>query len=170
GLGLDFYDLGIQIAGIGTMMTAVNFLVTIINMRAPGMTFLKMPMFTWATLVTSGLILFAMPPLAVNLLLLMFDRIFDANFFDVVQGGNHLIWQHLFWIFGHPEVYIVILPAFGIMSDIISTFARKRLFGYHSMVFATVLIGFLGFMVWVHHRSEERRVGKECRSRWWGYQ
>ncbi|MGI6125972.1 MAG: cytochrome c oxidase subunit I [Planifilum sp.] len=151
GLGLDFYDLGIQIAGIGTMMTAVNFLVTIINMRAPGMTFLKMPMFTWATLVTSGLILFAMPPLAVNLLLLMFDRIFDANFFDVAQGGNHLIWQHLFWIFGHPEVYIVILPAFGIMSDIISTFARKRLFGYHSMVFATVLIGFLGFMVWVHH-------------------
>ena len=151
GPGLDYYDLGIQISGIGTMLTAVNFLVTIINMRAPGMTFLKMPMFTWATLVTSGLILFAMPPLAVDLLLLMFDRIFDANFFDVAQGGNHLIWQHLFWIFGHPEVYIVILPAFGIMSDVISTFSKKPLFGYHSMVFATVLIGFLGFMVWVHH-------------------
>lgn len=151
GPGVDYYVLGLQITGIGTLMSAVNFLVTIINMRAPGMTFLRMPMFTWTTLVTSALLLFAMPALTVGLLLLMFDRLFGANFFDHAMGGSHVIWQHLFWIFGHPEVYIVIMPAFGIMSEVISTFSKKRLFGYNSMVFAVALIGFLGFMVWVHH-------------------
>lgn len=151
GPGVDYYVLGLQITGIGTILSAINFIVTIVNMRAPGMTFLRMPMFTWTTLVTSALLLFAMPALTVGLLLLMFDRLFGANFFDHAMGGSHVIWQHLFWIFGHPEVYIVILPAFGIMSEVISTFSKKRLFGYNSMVFAVAVIGFLGFMVWVHH-------------------
>jgi len=132
-------------------MGGINFLVTIINMRAPGMTYMRMPMFTWTTFVTSALILFAFPPLTVGLFLMTFDRMFGAQFFDVAGGGNTIIWEHLFWIFGHPEVYILILPAFGIFSEIIPVFSRKRLFGYSSMVFATVLIGFLGFMVWAHH-------------------
>ncbi|GIQ67854.1 cytochrome c oxidase subunit I [Xylanibacillus composti] len=151
GMGIDFYAIGLQIAGIGTLVGGINFLVTIINMRAPGMTFMRMPMFTWASFVTSMIILFAFPALAVGLIALTFDRLFGGNFFDVSGGGNVVLWQHIFWIFGHPEVYILILPAFGIISEIVSTFSKKRLFGYSSMVFATVLIGFLGFMVWVHH-------------------
>nr|WP_281361242.1 cytochrome c oxidase subunit I [Kroppenstedtia pulmonis] len=151
GTGIDYYVLGLQISGIGTLIGGLNFLVTIINMRAPGMSLLRMPMFTWTSFIASALILFGFPPLTAGLILTMFDRLFDANFFDVVMGGNPVVWQHLFWIFGHPEVYIVILPAFGIMSEVISTFSKKRLFGYTSMVFATVLIGFLGFMVWAHH-------------------
>nr|WP_233711367.1 cbb3-type cytochrome c oxidase subunit I [Lederbergia citrisecunda] len=149
--GIDFYALGLQISGFGTLMGGINFLVTIINMRAPGMTYMRMPMFTWTTFVASALILFAFPPLTVGLFLLTFDRMFGANFFNVAMGGNTIIWEHFFWIFGHPEVYILILPAFGLFSEIFSTFSRKRLFGYSSMVFATVLIGFLGFMVWAHH-------------------
>ncbi|WP_042166204.1 cytochrome c oxidase subunit I [Paenibacillus gorillae] len=151
GHGMDYYVIGLQIAGIGTLIGGINFLVTIINMRAPGMTFMRMPMFTWASFITSALILFAFPALTVGLAALMFDRIFDANFFDPSGGGNTVLWEHIFWIFGHPEVYILILPAFGVISDVISTFSRKRLFGYSSMVFATILIGFLGFMVWAHH-------------------
>ncbi|MEE1106366.1 MAG: cbb3-type cytochrome c oxidase subunit I, partial [Macrococcus canis] len=126
-------------------------LVTIINMRAPGMTFMRMPLMTWTTLVASALIVFAFPPLTIGLFLLIFDRMFGTGFFVVSQGGNTIIWEHLFWIFGHPEVYILVLPAFGIFSEIFATFSRKRLFGYSAMVFATVLIGFLGFMVWAHH-------------------
>lgn len=151
GHGIDFYLLGLQISGFGTLMGGINFLVTIINMRAPGMTYMRMPLFSWTTFVASALILFAFPPLTIAIFLLMFDRLFGSNFFVVAAGGNTIIWEHLFWIFGHPEVYILILPAFGIFSEIIPTFARKRLFGYSSMVFATVLIGFLGFMVWAHH-------------------
>jgi cytochrome c oxidase subunit I len=151
GSGVDYYILGLQIAGIGTLAGGINFLVTIINMRAPGMTYMRMPLFTWTTFIASALILFAFPALTVGLALLMFDRLFDTNFFNVAAGGDITIWEHLFWIFGHPEVYILILPAFGIISEVIPTFARKRLFGYTSMVFATALIGFLGFMVWVHH-------------------
>ncbi|OIK15159.1 cytochrome c oxidase subunit I [Bacillus sp. MUM 13] len=151
GHGVDFYILGLQISGFGTLIAGVNFLVTIINMRAPGMTYMRMPLLTWSTFVVSALILFAFPPLTVGLTLMMFDRMFGANFFEVAAGGNTIIWEHLFWIFGHPEVYILILPAFGIFSEIFATFSRKRLFGYSSMVFATVLIGFLGFMVWAHH-------------------
>ncbi|WP_176552139.1 cytochrome c oxidase subunit I [Bacillus cereus] len=151
GHGVDFYVLGLQISGIGTLIGGINFLVTIINMRAPGMTYMRMPMFTWTTFVTSSLILFAFPPLTVGLGLLMLDRLFGTSFFNPVLGGNTIIWEHLFWIFGHPEVYILILPAFGIFSEIFATFSKKRLFGYSSMVFATVLIGFLGFMVWAHH-------------------
>lgn len=149
--GLDYYVLGLQISGAGTLMGGINFLTTIITMRAPGMTFMRMPLFTWTTFVASGLILFAFPALTVGLFLLMFDRVFGSAFFDVASGGNVILWQHIFWIFGHPEVYILILPAFGIISEVLSTFARKRLFGYTSMVFATLLIGFLGFMVWAHH-------------------
>jgi len=149
--GVDFYSIGLQIAGIGTLLGGINFLVTIINMRAPGMTFMRMPMFTWAVFITSALILFAFPAITVGLVLLTFDRLFGANFFEVANGGNAVLWEHIFWIFGHPEVYILILPAFGIISEVISTFSRKRLFGYSSMVFATILIGFLGFMVWAHH-------------------
>ncbi|MCS1352756.1 cytochrome c oxidase subunit I [Mechercharimyces sp. CAU 1602] len=151
GPGIDFYVLGLQISGIGTTMGGINLIATIINMRAPGMSFFRMPMFTWTTFIASALILFAFPALTIGLALMMFDRLFGTAFFDATRGGDSVIWEHLFWIFGHPEVYIVILPAFGIMSDIISTFSRKRLFGYSSMVFATSLIGFLGFMVWVHH-------------------
>ncbi|WP_071459320.1 cytochrome c oxidase subunit I [Bacillus massilinigeriensis] len=151
GHGIDFYALGLQISGAGTLIGGINFLVTIINMRAPGMTYMRMPLFTWSTFVASALILFAFPPLTIGLFFLIFDRMFGSNFFDPTMGGNTILWEHLFWIFGHPEVYILILPAFGIFSEIFATFSRKRLFGYSSMVFATVLIGFLGFMVWAHH-------------------
>ncbi len=149
--GIDFYVLGLQIAGIGTFIGGINFIATIVNMRAPGMTYMRMPLFTWTTFVTSALIVFALPPLTIGLALMMLDRLFGTHFFDVANGGNTIIWEHLFWIFGHPEVYILILPAFGIFSEVIPTFSRKRLFGYSAMVFATVLISFLGFMVWVHH-------------------
>ncbi len=151
GHGIDFYAIGLQIAGAGTLMAGINFLVTIINMRAPGMTYMRMPLFTWTTFIASAMILFAFPPLTVGLFFLTFDRMFGGQFFNHLMGGNTIIWEHIFWIFGHPEVYILILPAFGIFSEIFSTFSRKRLFGYPSMVFATVLIGFLGFMVWAHH-------------------
>lgn len=151
GHGVDFYVMGLQLSGAGTLMSGINFLVTIVTMRAPGMTYMRMPLFTWTTFVTSILVLFAFPALTVGLFLMMFDRMFDSAFFDVTLGGNTIIWQHLFWIFGHPEVYILILPAFGVFSEIIPTFAKKRLFGYTAMVFATFLIAFLGFMVWAHH-------------------
>ncbi len=151
GKGVDFYAVGLQIAGIGTLIGGINFLVTIINMRAPGMSFMRMPLFVWASFITSALILFAFPALAVGLIGLTFDRIFNSAFFDIASGGSSVLWQHIFWIFGHPEVYILIIPAFGIISEVIATFSSKRLFGYSSMVFATVLIGFLAFMVWVHH-------------------
>jgi cytochrome c oxidase subunit I len=151
GHGIDFFLLGLQISGFGTLISGINFLVTIVNMRAPGMTYMRMPMFTWATFVASALILFAFPPLTIGLLLLMLDRLFGSNFFNAALGGNTIIYEHLFWIFGHPEVYILVLPAFGIFSEIFATFSKKRLFGYSSMVFAIVLIGFLGFMVWAHH-------------------
>ncbi|TCP30500.1 cytochrome c oxidase subunit 1 [Scopulibacillus darangshiensis] len=151
GNGMDFYVLGLQVAGAGTLMGAINFLVTIVNMRAPGMTFMRLPLFTWTVFITAVLILFAFPALTVGLFLIFFDRLFDANFFNEANGGNSIIWEHIFWIFGHPEVYILILPAFGVISEVIATFSKKRLFGYSSMVFATILIGFLAFMVWVHH-------------------
>ncbi|WP_414053084.1 cytochrome c oxidase subunit I [Macrococcus animalis] len=151
GHGIDFYALGLQISGAGTLIAGINFIVTIMNMRAPGMTYMRMPLLTWTTFIASVLIVFAFPPLTIGLFLLIFDRMFGTGFFVVSQGGNTIIWEHLFWIFGHPEVYILILPSFGIFSEIFSTFSRKRLFGYSAMVFATVLIGFLGFMVWAHH-------------------
>src|SRR5699024_4814041 len=151
GRGVDFYIAGLQIAGAGTLMGGLNCLATIVTMRAPGTTSMRMPLFTCATFITSVLILFACRPPRLSLFLLMFDRILDTAFSDVSLGGSTRIDQHLFWIFGHPEVYILILPLFGLFSDVFSTFSRKRLFGYTAMVFATMLIAFLGFMVWAHH-------------------
>jgi cytochrome c oxidase subunit I len=146
----NYYIFGLQVSGLGTIFTAINMIVTIIRLRAPGMKLTRMPLFSWATLVTSFLILIAFPVLTVALLLLMFDRLYETSFF-MGEYGDPVYWQHLFWIFGHPEVYILILPAFGIFSDVISNFSSKRVYGYTSMVIAIVLIGFLGFMVWAHH-------------------
>jgi cytochrome c oxidase subunit I len=151
GHGMDFWSLGLQITGIASLVGAVNLITTCLNMRAPGMTLLRMPIFTWMSLVTQFLLLFAIPVITVALFLMMFDRMFGANFFDVAEGADPLLWQHLFWIFGHPEVYILILPAFGIVSEIIPTFSRKPLFGYPFMVFSGIAIGFMGWGVWVHH-------------------
>jgi len=151
GMGPDFWTLGLLMLGIGTLISGFNFLVTIVNMRAPGMTLMRMPIFVWTTLVTSVLVIFAFPAITVALFMLMFDRTFAANFFNVDSGGMVVFWQHLFWTFGHPEVYILILPAMGIVSEILPTFARKPLFGYSVMVFSSSLIGFMGFTVWSHH-------------------
>jgi cytochrome c oxidase subunit I len=149
--GMDFYAVGLQIVGIASLVGSINLVATILNMRAPGMTLMKMPVFTWMGLVTQFLLLFAMPVISVALFLLTFDRIFDANFFDVSAGSDPLLWEHLFWIFGHPEVYIMILPAFGIVSETIPVFARKPLFGYEFIVFSGAAIGFMGWGVWAHH-------------------
>lgn len=150
-VGNNYYSLALQIAGIGTLMTGINFLVTILKMRAPGMTMMKMPMFTWSILITSIIIIFAFPVLTVALALMMLDRQFGTQFFAMQNGGMDMLWANLFWVWGHPEVYIVILPAFGIYSEIISTFARKNLYGYKSMVYSMVAISLLSFLVWVHH-------------------
>ncbi len=147
----DFWLLGLLFLGVASVVSALNFLTTILNLRAPGMTFLRMPVFIWTTLVTSVLILLAFPPITVALILLMFDRFFGTSFYLPAGGGSPILWQHLFWIFGHPEVYILILPAMGIVSEVLPTFARKPLFGYVAMVYATALIGFFGFGVWAHH-------------------
>ncbi|SIS75614.1 cytochrome c oxidase subunit I [Salimicrobium salexigens] len=146
----NFYIFGLQVSGLGTIFAAINMMATIIRLRAPGLTLSRMPLFPWATLITSFLILIAFPVLAIALLLLQFDRLYDATFF-LGELGHPVYWQHLFWIFGHPEVYIIALPAFGIFSDIISNFSRKNVFGYTSMVFSLTLIGLLALMVWVHH-------------------
>src|ERR671914_815020 len=151
GNGMTFYSLGLQMLGVASLAGAVNFIITILNMRAPGMTLMRMPVFIWMSLVTSFLLLFAMPIIAVALFQLMFDRVFDANFFNPAAGGDPLLWQHLFWLFGHPEVYIMILPAMGIVSDILPTFSRKPIFGYAAIVFAGIAIGFMGWGVWAHH-------------------
>ncbi|MGM7703201.1 cytochrome aa3 quinol oxidase subunit I [Pseudalkalibacillus sp. Hm43] len=151
GPGQNYYLLGLQIAGIGTLLTGINFLVTILKMRAPGMSLMRMPMFTWSSLITMILIIFAFPVLTVALALMTFDRLFDSHFFTLADGGLPMLWANLFWIWGHPEVYIVILPAFGIFSEVISTFARKTLFGYKAMVWSMVAIAGLSFIVWVHH-------------------
>ena len=149
--GMDFYALGLQITGIASLMGAVNLIVTVLNMRAPGMTLMKMPVFTWMGLVTQFLLLFAMPVISVALFLLTFDRLFDANFFNVAAGADPLLWEHLFWVFGHPEVYIMILPAFGIVSETLPVFSRKPIFGYEFIVFSGAAIGFMGWGVWAHH-------------------
>jgi cytochrome c oxidase subunit 1 len=149
--GMDFYALGLQITGIASLVGGINLVVTCLNMRAPGMTLMKMPVFTWMSLVTQVLLVFAIPVISVALFLLTFDRLFDANFFNVAQGADPLLWEHLFWVFGHPEVYILILPAFGIVSEIIPVFSRKPIFGYPFMVFSGIAIGFMGWGVWAHH-------------------
>ncbi len=148
---IDFWMLSLQILGASSIMAAVNFIVTILNMRAPGMTLMRMPLFVWMSLVVQFLIVLAFPPITVGLIFLMFDRFFGTHFYDVAAGGDLHLWQHLFWIFGHPEVYILILPAFGIVSEVLPTFSRKPLFGGQVMIYSGVLIGFFGFGVWSHH-------------------
>jgi cytochrome c oxidase subunit 1 len=149
--GIDFWNMGLLLTGISSLVGAVNLITTVLNMRAPGMTFMKMPVFTWMSLVTQFLLLFAIPVLTAAQFLLMFDRLFGAQFFNTRMGADPLLWEHLFWIFGHPEVYIMILPAFGVISEIIPVFSRKPIFGYPFMVFSGIAIGFMGWGVWAHH-------------------
>ncbi|HET7036666.1 MAG TPA: cytochrome c oxidase subunit I [Thermomicrobiaceae bacterium] len=151
GLNVDFWIFGLQILGIASVAAALNFIVTIINMRAPGMRMMRVPPFAWMTLITSVLLVLAFPSLTVGLIELMFDRYFGTLFFEPTQGGSVLLWQHLFWIFGHPEVYILILPAMGIVSEILPTFAGKPLFGYPFVIYSGIAIAFLSFGVWAHH-------------------
>jgi cytochrome c oxidase subunit 1 len=147
----DFWALGLIVSGVGTVAGAVNFIATILAMRAPGMTMRKIPFFPWTMLWTSVLILFALPPLTASLVMVLFDRNLGAHFFDTHNGGSALLWQHLFWFFGHPEVYILILPVFGIISEVIPVFSRKVLFGYEFMAAATMGLAFISMGVWAHH-------------------
>jgi cytochrome c oxidase subunit 1 len=149
--GIDFWNIGIIITGIASLVGAINLITTVLNLRAPGMTLMKMPVFTWMTLVTQFLILFAIPVITCAQFLLLFDRLFGAQFFEVDTGGSPLLWEHLFWIFGHPEVYLMILPAFGLVSEMLPVFSRKPIFGYPFIVFSGVAIGFMGWGVWAHH-------------------
>ncbi len=149
--GVDYWALGLQITGIASLTGSINLIVTILNMRAPGMSLMKMPIFSWMILVVQFLLLFAVPVITVALFLLSFQRVFGATFFDVSAGADPLLWQHLFWIFGHPEVYILILPSFGIVSEVLPVFSRKPLFGYPMVVFSGAAIGFVGWGVWAHH-------------------
>jgi len=151
GHNIDYWVFGLQILGIASLSGAVNLIVTVINMRAPGMSLMRMPIFVWMSLVAQFLLLFAIPVITVALFLLSFDRLFSTNFFNVAAGSDPLLWQHLFWMFGHPEVYILILPAMGIVSEVLPVFSRKPLFGYQVMVFSGIAIGFMGWGVWAHH-------------------
>ncbi len=149
--GIDFYALGLQITGIASLVSAINLITTVMNMRPKGMTLMRMPIFTWMNLVVQFLLLFAVPVISIALFQLTFDRLFGSVFFNTEAGADPLLWQHLFWIFGHPEVYILILPSFGIISEVIPTFSRKPIFGYKFMVISGVAIGFMGWGVWAHH-------------------
>ncbi len=151
GVGVDYYIWGLQVAGVGTLLSGVNLLVTIVKMRAPGMTLMKMPVFTWTALCTNILIVAVFPVLTATLALLALDRYPGTNFFTSDLGGNPMMYVNLIWIWGHPEVYILILPAFGVFSEIVATFSRKRLFGYVTMVWATAVITLLSYLVWLHH-------------------
>ena len=151
GVGVDYYLWALQIAGVGTLLSGINLLVTIVKMRAPGMNLMKMPVFTWTSLCTNVLIVAAFPVLTAVLGMLLLDRYLGTAFFTNDLGGNVMMYINLIWIWGHPEVYILILPAFGIFSEVVSTYSRKRLFGYASMVYATVVITVLSYMVWLHH-------------------
>jgi cytochrome c oxidase subunit 1 len=149
--GTDLWIVGLALTGVASILGAVNFIATIFTRRAPGMSMFRVPMFTWTILVTSVLILFAFPAITAALAMLLLDRRFGATFFLPQAGGDPILWQHLFWFFGHPEVYILALPFFGILSEVIPVFSRKPLFGYRAMVLATILIGFLSMSVWAHH-------------------
>jgi len=151
GHNVDVWVVGLQVLGVASLAAAVNFTVTIINMRCKGMRMMRMPMFVWMSFFTQILLLLAFPVITVALIFLMFDRAFGTNFYYPPNGGDPILWQHLFWIFGHPEVYILILPAFGIISEVLPVFSRKPLFGYAAMVFSGAFIAFLGFGVWSHH-------------------
>jgi cytochrome c oxidase subunit 1 len=151
GHGVDFWAIGLQVLGVASLAAAFNFIVTIVNLRAPGMRLMRMPPFVWMTLVTSFLIILAFPVITVALVFLMFDRFTGTNFFVPGSGADPLLWQHLFWLFGHPEVYILILPAMGIVSEVLPVFSRKPLFGYPVVVYSGIFIGFMGWGVWSHH-------------------
>ncbi|KQT53105.1 cytochrome o ubiquinol oxidase subunit I [Aureimonas sp. Leaf454] len=151
GVGVDYYIWALQIAGVGTLLSGINLIVTIVKMRAPGMSMMKMPVFTWTSLCTNVLIVAAFPVLTAVMALLSLDRYVGTNFFTNDLGGNPMMYVNLIWIWGHPEVYILILPAFGVFSEVVSTFSGKRLFGYASMVYATVVITILSYLVWLHH-------------------
>ena len=151
GNGPDFWVVGIIFLGIGSTTSAINFIVTVLNMRAPGMTLMRMPVFTWMMLVVAFLTVFAMPIITAAMIMVFFDRNFDTTFFLATKGGDPLLYQHLFWLFGHPEVYILILPSMGIVSEVLPVFSRKPLFGYSVVVFSGIAIGFLGWGVWAHH-------------------
>jgi cytochrome o ubiquinol oxidase subunit 1 len=151
GVGIDYWIWALQIAGVGSLLSGINFLVTIIKMRAPGMTLMKMPMFAWSVLASMSLVAFAFPILTVTLALLALDRTLGMHFFTAGAGGNAMMYVNLIWAWGHPEVYILVLPAFGIYSEVVATFARKKLFGYTSMVYAIWAIVILSFSVWLHH-------------------
>ncbi len=151
GRNIDFWTLGLQILGIASLAAGFNFIATIVNMRAPGMKLMRMPIFSWMTLVTQIIIVTAFPVITVALVFLTFDRLFGTNFYNVAAGGDLLLWQHLFWLFGHPEVYILILPAMGIVSEVLPTFSRKPLFGFPVVVYSGCLIGIIGWGVWSHH-------------------
>src|SRR5439155_526477 len=148
---MHFYALGLLILGISSTVAAINFAVTIINMRAPGLSLMRMPVFVWMTFVVSFLLIFALPVLTLGLFELLFDRRFGTNFFNWSKGADPVLWQHLFWLFGHPEVYILVLPAMGIVSEVLPVFSRKPLFGYPVVVFSGIAIGFMGWGVWAHH-------------------
>ena len=151
GMGVDFMILSVHILGISSIMGSINIIVTVLNMRAPGMTLMKMPMFCWTWLITAYLLIAVLPVLAGCVTMLLMDRHFGTSFFNAAGGGDPVMFQHIFWFFGHPEVYIIILPAFGIISQVLPVFSRKPLFGYHSMVYATGGIASMSFMVWAHH-------------------
>ena len=151
GNGMTYWVLGLNVLGVASIAAGLNFIVTIINMRAPGMSLMKMPVFTWMTFITSILIVLALPVLGVAGIQMTADRVYGTNFFNSEAGGDPIFWQHIFWLFGHPEVYILILPAMGIVSEVLPTFARKPLFGYTFIVFSGAIIGFMGWFVWSHH-------------------
>jgi cytochrome o ubiquinol oxidase subunit I len=151
GVGVDYWMWAFQIAGVGTTLAGVNFIVTIIKMRAPGMTLMKMPLFTWTTIITNVLMVLSFPVITAALALLACDRYLGMHFFTNELGGNMMLWNNLFWMWGHPEVYIVILPAFGVYSEVVATYSKKKLFGYKSLVWATAAIMLLSFTVWLHH-------------------